>query len=141
MQVQPIFMFPQRGIDCVPAMQHVVYHSPNVGYWIVDDIVRDLLSEAEREQFDSMNAQSEAMDSHFGFDEFTGTPAFGCVEDALAWADAMDSMDSIANDLSAFNAPAECGYNLYRQAEEKISEIESRSVGVVPTAVLSGQMN
>ena len=84
-------MFPQRSMSAIPAMQHIVYHSPTVGYWVVSDIVPALLTDSEREAWDALNSETLGFDDAFQMDP-EPIPAFASVEDVVAWASAMDAI-------------------------------------------------
>jgi hypothetical protein len=136
----PVFMFPQSSLEAIPAMQHIVYHSPAVGYWVVSDIVPALLTPEQRREWERSESETLGFDEMFE-SEPEPIPAFASVEDVIAWARAMDALSSIGEELHAFNAPSECGPLAYRAAEKRIVEIEARSVGLVPVEILAAQVN
>ena len=134
----PVFMFQQASMEAIPAMQHIVYHSPAVGYWVVSDIVSALLTPEQRREWE--RSESETI----GFDEVfpnEPVPAFSSIEDTIAWASTMDAIASIRDDLVAFNAPEECGLTIYRDLEAKLGETLQKSIGLVPFDVLNTQCN
>jgi len=134
-QPTKVFMFPQRSMSAIPAMQHAAFHADGVGYWVVTEIVTGLLSEEEKTLWEECQRDSLG-DEVFDQMEHYGVPAFGSLQEVVRWADAVDAISSAMEEIHVFGAPGECASIVIPKLEAEVKTLEACAVGTVPPELL-----
>lgn len=133
METQQHFMFKSASPYMYPGTYNVVYHDDSVGFWAQQEVIVPLLPAGERAQY------LAACEGPLGFDEHFDpepVPVFRSLGAVMAWIDAIEELDCVAQELRAYHAPSECGVGVIERMEAAVEAAEAESTGMVPIEML-----